>query len=257
MKHKKFFIYEILIFILGLSAVFGIESKSKLKDHATLLFPPKDLKYFSLGYQEIVADVLWLRALQDIDMCGEQSQIKKSADKDHTSPQKQLELSELVQSKKQDLAQVQTFDHARCEEGWSARMLDSITELAPKFKMPYLVGGTILSVVVHDDLGATNIFKKGVERFPDDWTMAYRAAYHAMESRHDFDSAAKFLIQAGRHGAPAWVFALAARMQTKTGQAALAKPVLEEAIAADPDSMWAQTLKDRLKEVNQIIEKGE
>jgi hypothetical protein len=252
-NHKKIFYYEILIIVIALSAILGIDFKAKLRDHTSLLLPPKDLKYFSLGYQEIIADVLWLRTLQDIDLCGSGSQIDTAP----AHAQKGVDLNELIRSKKGEQAAEQSLDHAKCNDGWSARMLDSITELAPKFKMPYLVGGTILSVVVHDDIGATIIFKKGVERFPEDWTMAYRAAYHSMEARHDFKSAAEFLIQAGRHGAPAWVFALAARLQTRTGQAALAKPVLEEAIAADPDSMWAQTLKDRLKEVNQIIEKGE
>ena len=136
-------------------------------------------------------------------------------------------------------------------------MMDTITELAPKFRMPYIAGGTILIVVVRDSEGAAKIFKKGVERFPEDWTMSYRAAFHFMSALADYNTAAEYLVRAGKHGAPGWVFALASKLQSRVGQAMLSKPVLQEAIDADPESRWAPDLRRRLDEVNKIIEDGQ
>jgi hypothetical protein len=253
MNKKKLKLNELFFLIVAIVLITRIDNKTIPNAHASLLFPPKDLKYFTLGYQEIVADILWIRSLQDIDLCGDTFSLKNKAVK---SPAQKPTYEILNKDKIKDTTSAQ-FVEAKCQDGWSSQMLDAVTELAPRFKMPYLVGGTILSVVVHDDEGAAKIFKKGVERFPDDWTMSYRAAYHFMESLRDFKTASELLVQAGKHGAPKWVFALAAKIQTHLGQALLAKPILEEAIAADPDSGWAITLKDQLKEVNQIIEKGE
>ncbi len=253
MPHKKFLALEIL-FLLIAGTMIGLlqtDPKSNQVTHPSLLFPPKDLKYFTLGYQEVFADVLWIRSLQDIDLCGKGAEVRAA----EVKPMPKKTLYDSIQASEPIPAD--QFNITRCQDGWSARMMDAVTELAPRFKMPYLVGGTILSVVVHDNIGAAKIFKKGVERFPEDWTMSYRAAYHFLAGLADYKTASELLIQSGKHGAPKWVFGLAARLQTRTGQAILAKPVLEEAIAADPDSDWAGHLKDRLKEVNEIIEKGE
>jgi hypothetical protein len=252
MHRQIIFTYEIFFLLISVIVVIFVDTKVLPRNHTALLFPPQDLKYFALGYNEVLADALWIRSLQDIDLCSEATTIKTNDSAKVFKP-----ATEVLKEKSTKDVLVDPNISAKCQNGWSARMMDAVTELAPKFKMPYLVGGTILSIVVRDNQGAAKIFKKGVERFPNDWTMSYRAAYHFMAALADYKTASELLIQSGKHGAPAWVFALAARLQTRTGQAILAKPVLEEAIAADPDSIWAQHLKDRLKEVNQIIEKGE
>lgn len=228
---------SILIFCLIVLALY--ECKPKSQNHTAFLIPPSDLKYFSLGYKEILADILWIRTLQDIDVCGESREVKETPDTQ-------------LQKKAEPHPEVKT-SLAKCDDGWGFHMLDTITELAPQFEVPYIAGATILSVVVHDNHGAAILFKKGVERFPKNWQMSYRAAYHYMAAMSDYDTASKYLIQAGRTGAPTWVFSLAARLQSKIGQAILAKPILEEAIKADPESRWAPRLKERLKEIDQII----
>lgn len=250
MHSLKISLIEIVILALSILVLTKIEFKASATPHTALLFPPRDLKYFSLGYQESIADLLWVRSLQDIDLCGSASEVKKPL------ISKIDVASQLTDSPSKEVVPDQR-SYAKCEDGWSARMLDTITELAPRFKVPYMAGGTILSIVVHDNVGAAKIFKKGVERFPDDWSMSYRAAYHFMASVGDYKTAAEYLINAGKHGAPGWVFGLASKLQTRLGQAILSKPILEEAIAADPDSRWAPSLRERLDEVNKIIQKDE
>lgn len=235
--NKSFLQSFLQIFALSLCvcAIIFIDSNPQKNIPTALLMPPKDIKYFALGYNEVLADILWLRSLQDIDLCGDANLIPDT--------------KELTDGPGKIVT--------KCENGWSFRMLDTVTELAPKFNMPYKAGAAILSFIAHDSYGAGILYKKGVERFPNDWEMQYRAAYHYMAALHDLEQASKYLIQAGKNGAPAWVFALAARLQTKLGRAVLAKPILEEAIAADPEGRYVDRLKERLNEINRTIQKGD
>ncbi len=250
MKRKYFLVTELFVFSVAAIIIITSEVNLPASKHTTLLFPPQDIRYFSLGYQESLADLFWIRALQDIDLCGQTKEIK-------LNPLPGMKMADELEQSDDQKVMPDINSLAKCENGWSAKMLDTITELAPRFKIPYIAGGTILSIVVRDNVGAGKIFKKGVDRFPTDWTMAYRAAYHSMAALADYPQAASYLVQAGKNGAPGWVFALASKLQSRVGQAILSKPILQEAIDADPESRWAPDLRKRLDEVNKIIEKGE
>ena len=226
MKYKTSILIEILVLVVGLAIVGTTVIKAKSKERTALLFPPQDLKYFTLGFSESVADILWLRDIQDFELCGAATEVSRDS-------------------------------AAKCLKGWSYRMLDTIVELAPRFKMPYISGGTVLSIIARDHEGAASIFKRGVERFPDDWQMAYRAGFHFMDAMKDNQMASDYLLLAAKKGAPGWVFALAARLKTKLGQAIYAKSILEEVIKTDPESRWAKRLQQRLDEIEEVIRKGE
>src|SRR5438128_2401139 len=72
--------------------------------------PPPGLKYFHFGFSEALADSLWLSYIQNIEACSVLLN-DESAEK----------LPE-------------------CRKGWAFQMLDQITDLAPRFRMPYAVG---------------------------------------------------------------------------------------------------------------------
>jgi hypothetical protein len=189
-----------------------------------LIPPPKHLEYFSFGYNENVSDSLWLRVIQDIDHCD--AGVVKNGQQCVGTPM-----------------------------GWVYQMLAAIADLTPSFRMPYNHGATILSVVVNDREGAKRIFDRGVEQFPKDWSLQYRAAYHYLYEMKDQTKAAELLNLAGKNGAPPWVFALAARLYTAEGQAFLAKSILESVLEDEPDSKYAEQLKGRLTQLNEIIRK--
>ncbi len=231
MKIKIIRAFEILVLVLAAYLIVSTEIKAKPNPHSALLFPPKDLKYFSFGFGETVADILWLRDIQDFELCGSVAEFAKVKGSPASA--------------------------AACQKGWSYRMLDMITELAPRFRMPYFSGATVLSIIAKDNEGASLIFKRGVERFPNDWELAYRAGYHFMEAMRDDATASEYLLLAARKGAPGWVFSLAAKLKTKIGQALLAKSVLEQVIREDPEGRWAKTYEKRLDEINETLSKGE
>lgn len=197
------------------------ERASEVKSRSLFLPPPPSVENLVGGYREVFADVFWLRLIQDADHCD-----------------KPVARGELC----------------RTEKGWVYQMLDAITKLAPKFMAPYGHGATILSVLVGDQEGARLIFERGLNEFPNDWQLQYRAAYHTMEKLGDTKTAAELLLKAAKNGAPAWVYSLSAKLYTKEGQAVLAKSILEGVLAEGvSDSRWADRLRARLDEINLVL----
>lgn len=190
-----------------------------LEDHGrSLIAPPKLIKHLSFGYAEALADSLWIRALQDFDYC--ESEVAKNTCKNNT---------------------------------WLYQMLDTTTDLSPHFRMPYATGGVALSVLVGDVEGAAKFFEKGVREFPKDWPILYRAAYHYLYEVKDKKRAAELLIEAGKYGAPPWVFSLAGRLYSDSGNLELAEALLQEM----KDSKQDPTLIERLeKKIESIKAEG-
>jgi tetratricopeptide (TPR) repeat protein len=214
--------------IVMIAVFYRPSGQGALKAHPLpLLAPPAALKHLTLGYAELISDALWLRLIQDIDRPCD---LEPATEAGGSRP-------------------------GACHKSWGFQMLDMITELTPKFRMPYIMGATVLSVAVGDAEGARIIFEKGLREFPNDWSMAYRASYHYLEELHDNQRAAELLVQAGKNGAPFWVFSLASRLLTEEGKAELAKAVLDEAIARDPSLTENPRIQRRLKEVAEALKR--
>ena len=237
-KYKSLLTYALLL----LAAVCVVLLKPTPRPNppgALTLAPPEQLKHFTFGYNENAADGLWLRVIQDIDVCDAHSKTGTKA----------VTKNILQQTKGEILAPSQ------CDRGWVYRMLDGITELTPRFVAAYTYGAVILSVVVDDREGARLLFEKGVRQFPKKWQIAYGAAYHYLYESQDPKRAAELLVQAGQNGAPPWVFALAARLYTRAGQAFLGQSVLEQALKQETDQEGknAVRIRQRLDEINSVL----
>ena len=219
---------EILFLALGIALLTFSFRSEKRADPQVFIPPPPVIRYFHFGYNETMADIFWIRVVQDFSVC------EKAAD-----------------------AIAGSNAGVTCDKGWVFRMLDLITDLAPHFKMPFFYGATNLSVLVNDPQGAKVIFDKGVKAMPDSWDILYRAAYHYMIELKDKETAAKLLIEAGKNGAPPWVYSLAGRLYTEEGKAFLAKSVLDDILKADPDGPGAARIKERLRLIDEELAKSQ
>lgn len=179
----------------------------------TYYLTPPELKHFTFGFSEVIADSIWLRALQDMDYCSDPISKKECQGK-----------------------------------SWLFRMLYQITELSPQFREPYAVGGLALTVLISDYAGASIIFDRGVAALPKDWTIAYRAAYHVLYEEKNNEKAARYLKQAGDHGAPKWVYSLAGRLATEAGQVEFTRVILEELKSRGESKELIEKIEKRLPE---------
>jgi hypothetical protein len=235
---------KIYIFILALViSLFFLKSMNIEKVGHTIFVPPsKNIQKYSLGYDNLISSLLWVRVVQDIDICDQKEErvnypeIKTEGDE---------VLSEIL---KRDMPQ------SRCSEGWVYQMLDVITDLTPTFNAVYTDGATFLSVLVDDRLGAQKIFEKGQVYYPESWEVYYRSAYHELFEMQNPGKAAILLKRAGEKGAPRWVFALSAKLLTKIGQAEFAKTILENVLRKKEDSLHTERLKAQLKRIDEVLQ---
>lgn len=175
---------------------------------------PPDLKHFAFGYKEQIADVMWIRAIQDFDFCSEK------------------------------------INSQECKgQSWLYQMIHQITELSPDFRMPYAAGSLALTIIISDYAGASKIFDKAVQKFPTDWPILSRAAYHALYEEKNKLKAAELLKQAAKQpGAPEWYYSLSGRLFAEGGELALGEALLRELKASNQPEHVIERLSQKLEE---------
>ncbi len=167
----------------------------------------------TFGFRMPMADLLWLRTLQDTSYCD--NPINKNVCRGNS---------------------------------WLFHMYDLITDLSPDFEQVYLIGGLVLSIVISDIEGASKIFDKGTKQFPNNGFIAYQAAYHALIEEKEPVKAASLLLVVARAGGPHWTYSLATRLLTNNGKKELAERVLNEAIERGVDQQFIDRMKRKLQE---------
>lgn len=202
-------------FLIG-AAIFLIAASAFLRPPTSvvqqmLISPPPYIEYFTFGYSEVVADALWIRAIQDFDFCDQ-------------------EVAKLL-----------------CKgQGWLYHMLDTITNLSPQNLIVFRTGPTELSIIVNDEEGASKLFDKAVLHFPNDWTILYRASYHANFEEQNKKKAADLLIRAAKNGGAAWFYNLATSLYTEAGQKQLGISLYKNLKASGTDEKVLARMRQKL-----------
>jgi len=155
--------------------------------------PAPYLEHFTFGYSELVADLLWLRTIQDVDHC--ERPIKKEED---------------------------------CVNSWVYRMVDKITDLSPHFRIIYATVPLLLSMTVGDSEGAIQLLEKGLRHFPNDWPILYRGGYLYLFEVGDKLKAAEYFERAQKNGGPDWLASYATRLYSEVGRLELADKLIRE-----------------------------
>lgn len=195
-----------VIFFTGLSFLNGrfLASSSESESQRYLNPPPEHIEYFHFGFRDSLADSLWLRWIQDSDAC----QTYEGFEGPETTPIDPEVRKGLLDNPR----------HKICDGSWGFKMLDAVTRLSPRFFMPYLTGAATLAVLIEDYTGATVLFERGLNYYPDDWQLLYLAAYHYQFDLKDPAKAAEYLLRAADAGGKPWFRSLASRLLTKAGQ---------------------------------------
>ncbi len=220
---------KILVFLsLCFALAFLVLGQLSLKNEEKRVFyfaPPEVIHHFSLGFSDLYADILWMRLIQDIDFC----------------------------SSKKGMPVYDGKTKYQCKKGWSYKMTEAITNLAPFFLNPYEISGTIMSVIMGDKQGAKKIYDKGVKNFPHNWKIHFSAGYHYLLELEEKEKAAKLLLKAAKLGGPYWLYALAAKTYGNLGKLLLSREILISAIKNDITGQYKEALELRLKKVEQRI----
>ncbi len=225
-----FLIFLSIVFII-IGNGFQVQKKAAFK-----VYPTKTLQGFHFGHKNTMADIFWLNTIQNMDYCENESAERAYNPGVGVDAVLSAELAP-----------------SRCQKGWVFQMMDFITDLSPKFEAVYEIGATALSVVVDDRDGAKIIYDKGLEQFPNNWIINYRAAYHYLMELQKPGMAADLLMRAYQNGGPDFLPTLASRLWSRVGRAQLGYTTLREFIENNPDSPHLERAKERLEELRQQL----
>ena len=206
----------VCVSLLGIIFFGGI----KEQERKPLYFaPPNILQHLCLGYRDFLANLMWLRFIQDADFCSfEKGKPVYKGDKKH------------------------------CELGWSYRMVDAISELAPRFKTLYTFSSTMLSVFTGDTAGAEQILLKGLKHFPKDWRLNFYATHlYSIEIKNP-ELAARYAYQSAQNGGPYWLYSLAAKKYGESEQLLLGETILKNLLNSGLTAQQKVHVQRHLKE---------
>jgi tetratricopeptide (TPR) repeat protein len=185
-------------------------SSSKPK-HQQLTYLPSGvyLRMASLGYRELVADLLWLQAIQ---MMGER---KLSEEAGH----------------------------------WLYQALDRITTIDPKFIRVYEAGGHALCTLVVLPEKSIRLLEKGMQHNPQEWKLPFILGINYYFELADDEKAAEAMAKAARlPGAPEGLARLAAKLFVSARSPQQAVDLLAKAYEETSDENVRTMLETRLKE---------
>lgn len=226
---SAFLIFLSIVFII-IGNGFQVERKASFK-----IYPTKALKDLHFGHKNSMADLFWLNTIQNMDYCENDGP---------SSYNPGIGVDAVLNA---------DLKPSRCHKGWVFQMMDFTTDLSPKFEHVYEIGATVLSVVVDDREGAKIIFDKGLDNFPNNWVLNYRAAYHYLMELQKPGRAADLLMVAYKNGGPDYLPTLASRLLSRVGRAMLGYTTLKAFIDNNPDSPAIGRAKKRLEELKKEL----
>lgn len=171
--------------------------RHRVTDEIRYLPTGRLLKAASLGYEMLVADMLWARTTLLFGKNFEQQ------DKDWYA--------------------------------WVFHMIDLATDLDPEFKAAYKYGGLMLRVEGEFIDQSSLIYQKGMVALPDNHYFPFFIAMNYYEYKEDRQTAAEYMEIAAKCGTgPAYLPSLAASLRTETGDPREALMFLEEELRTIP-----------------------
>lgn len=205
-----------LLLALGGSAVGALtmvdRQRPSLARAEELSYLPKGeyLKLAVLGYQQMAADLIWLKAVQHL---GEQHQTR---------------------------AGYLSAYHA----------VDVLTDVDPTFVFAYQAAGTVLGVWAGLPRESIALLTKGMRHHPEVWQLPFYVGYDYFYELHDPVMAARYFRMASvLPGAPDYLPRLAARMTVEVGDPRAALEFLQRLYQQTEDERVRQGLARRMKEV--------
>lgn len=216
---KSLSLYGTFVFVVGAVCLsqYHIDRNSQHRvviEDLKYLPSGKFLKGAALSYDEIVADLLWIKA---IGYFGKHAQTAR----DYT---------------------------------WLYHILDITTTLDPFSPTPYEFGGIVLGTELGDVDKSLAILKKGMANVPKHhkryWYLPFFSAFNYMFYKGDNLTAAKFLEEATRFPQrPDYLPLLVSRLYANTDDPTLAIPFLEEMIENVSTPEMKEKLELRIKQI--------
>lgn len=212
----KWFLFYFLVSIL-LGTIFNLQvvidrlKTTELKEKEFIYLPyNKNFGNFTLGFNEILSDILYIKA---INYFGKHY----LSDKDYP---------------------------------YLYKMLDAATDLSPNFKDPYEFGAVILTFEADEVKKSVALLDKAILNNPDYWRFPFYLSFNYFFYLDDFEKAALYMKKASfLDGAPPYLSKLTARLYTHSGRPELALDFLSRMRENIKDENARCRIELKIKEV--------
>ncbi len=177
-----------------------------------LLYLPtgRHLKALTLGFSNLAADVLWIKA---IGYFGGHALTDR-------------------------------------EYPWLHHILEQVTTLDPNFKYPYYFGGIVLALEPGTAEKSIALLVKGMRVYPGDWRFPFYIGFNSFYHLQDPERAAVFMRHAASlPGSPEYVSRLAASLMAETGRVATAVIFLETMAEVARDDAERANIRRKIEDL--------
>jgi tetratricopeptide (TPR) repeat protein len=184
----------------------------KMPEQESLLYLPsgKYLKPLALGYDQMLADLLWIKT---IDYFG-----------DHFMTDKAYP--------------------------WLNHILNLIIDLDPLFDFPYFFGGIVLSLEASQVDNANQILERGIEAYPEKWQFPFYIGFNYYYHQKDAEKAAPYIEKASSlPGAPDYLTPLAGGLYAKTNKNETALQFYREAYRNATDALVKEHIQKKINRI--------
>ncbi len=216
MERFKNYLIQLLIVPIALSVyltqiqIEGYKDIEQRIEKFMMLPKGEYLKPMTLGYEQLVGDIIWLRAIQVI---GD----KVVTSKGYT---------------------------------WIYNALNVVTTLDPKFVYAYQLGGVTLSTLGNRPDLSNMLLKKGMKENTTVWQIPFYIGFNNFFYLDDYESAAEYMSLASKlPGHPTYLPKLAARLYVQAGNPNVALEFLARMYKETDDEKVKSALEQRIKEV--------
>lgn len=212
MKEKIVFFAVMVLLVLG--AVYTQKNIDHYPFNAqeSILYLPSGpyLKPLALGYNEMFADLLWIKT---ISYFGNHFM----ADKEYP---------------------------------WLYHMLTLVIDLDPRFDFPYYFGGIVLSLEADQVNNANQILAKGIEAYPEKWEYPFYIGFNHYYHKGDPKQALPFLERAAAlPGSPEFLKSLIGSLYLKTEGPEASLAFFREAYRNTQDDMIRKRISSKIEHI--------
>lgn len=183
----------------------------------TAQFYSRSLRRFSLGFDNLIADLAWVQLLQG--------------------------------------ASHEALTHGGVS--WEYAKIHSITTLDPKFDRVHWFGASYVSIFRRDKIGAKDLLERWVKLKPTIWNSHYTLGFHLFHEMGDYEAGAKeILLAASFANAPVYLSALGVRLLSESGQYFSALQTAAALYETLRDEEGKYRLRRRLRSLNYNLQKA-
>ncbi len=210
---KKILLYA-LVFFFCFAQVFAQRALERypVNQHEPFLYLPSGdyLKPLALGYNQVLADVLWIRT---VHYFGSHYMTDK-------------------------------------EYPWLYHMLTLIIDLDPKFNFPYYFGGIVLSVEADQKDRANAILARGMEAYPEKWEYPFYIGFNHYYHEGNPAAAIPYIEKAAAlPRAPAFVQSLVGTLYLKTGKKETALKFFRKIYENTSDALVREKISTKIEKL--------